>query len=91
MNQRLRNLKAQLKEHQLDGLFVSHQPNIRYLTGFPAEDSWLLVTREKAFYITDSRYTLQARQGIKGIPVVEYRQSFFTSLFSWRRSTACAA
>jgi len=65
----------------LDALLVSHQPNIRYLTGFPAEESWLLVGLNKVFYITDSRYTLQARKGLKGIPTVQYGPSFFVTLF----------
>ena len=45
----------------LDGLLVSHPPNVRYLSGFTGSTGWLLVLRgESPVLITDSRYEEQA-------------------------------
>ena len=73
MNTRLNNLIEDFPRHKnIDALLILNDSNIRYLTQFPASESWLLVTRSKAFYITDSRYILEARQGLKGISVKQY-------------------
>src|ERR1700690_2297659 len=73
MNTRLKKLVEDFSRHKnIDALLIVHDINIRYLTQFPACESWLLVTRSKAFYITDSRYVLEARQGLKGVTVKQY-------------------
>jgi Xaa-Pro aminopeptidase len=75
MNARFKNLVEDFSRHKnIDALLIVNDTNIRYLTGFAACESWLLVTRSKAFYITDSRYILEARQGLKGITVKQYSQ-----------------
>jgi len=73
MNTRLNKLVEDFSRHKnIDALLIINDSNIRYLTQFPASESWLLVTKTKVFYITDSRYILEARQGLKGIIVKQY-------------------
>jgi len=73
MNARLKRLVEDFPRHKnIDALLIVNDSNIRYLTQFPASESWLLVTKSKAIYITDSRYILEARQGLKGIVVKQY-------------------
>jgi Xaa-Pro aminopeptidase len=73
LNTRLKKLVEDFSRHKnIDALLIVNDSNIRYLTQFPASESWLLVTKTKAFYITDSRYILEARQGLKGITVKQY-------------------
>ena len=73
MNARLKKLVEDFSRHKnIDALLIVNDSNIRYLTQFPASESWLLVTKTRAFYITDSRYILEARQGLKGITVKQY-------------------
>jgi Xaa-Pro aminopeptidase len=73
MNTRLKKLVEDFPRHKnIDALLIVNDSNIRYLTQFPASESWLLVTNSKVFYITDSRYILEARQGLKGITVKQY-------------------
>jgi Xaa-Pro aminopeptidase len=75
LNTRLKKLVEDFSRHKnIDALLIVNDSNIRYLTQFPASESWLLVTKTKAFYITDSRYVLEARQGLKGITVKQYSQ-----------------
>src|SRR5208282_4545974 len=73
MNLRLKKLVEDFPRHRnIDALLIVNDSNIRYLTQFPASESWFLVTKTKAFYITDSRYILEARQGLRGISVKQY-------------------
>ena len=57
----LRKLQKTLKERKLDGLLISHQPNITYVTGYSSRDSYLLVTSKSNFFITDFRYIEEAK------------------------------
>ncbi len=82
MTPRLKKLAAEFPHHKnIDGLLVVNDANIRYLTDFPAGESWLLVTPQKAVYITDFRYLLQARQGLKGVSVKQYTKTPCLVLF----------
>jgi Xaa-Pro aminopeptidase len=80
MKTRLSKIRSLLKEDHLDGLLVTHEANIHYLTGFPAQESWLLVTKNKTYYITDFRYVLEVKKGIQGIPVVQYTHTVYETL-----------
>lgn len=81
MNRRMQQFVQQLKHHRLDGYFTSNDTNITYLTEFGASESWLLVSPKAAFYITDFRYILEAKKGLKDVKVVQYTQSLFATLF----------
>ncbi|MBI3601640.1 MAG: M24 family metallopeptidase [Candidatus Omnitrophica bacterium] len=72
MNHRLRRLVAEFPRHRsINALLITQDVNIKYLTSFPAQESWLLVTPKKVFYITDFRYIQEAREGLKGIASVK--------------------
>ena len=53
-------LRAALAAEGLDGLLVTHLPNIRYLTGFTGSAALLLVHAEATVLVTDFRYAVQA-------------------------------
>lgn len=53
-------LRRRLIELGLDGILVTHGPNIRYLTGFTGSAGLLLVTDSHSTLITDFRYAEQA-------------------------------
>lgn len=59
---RLGALRARLSDEGLDALVVSHAPNLRYLTGFAGSTGLLLVERDRALLLVDSRYEEQARE-----------------------------
>jgi Xaa-Pro aminopeptidase len=56
-----------LERERLDGILVSHQPNITYLSNSPSSDSYLLLTPKQSFFITDSRYYQQARLSLNPV------------------------
>ena len=65
----LEQLYIVLKNNHLDGLIISHQPNITYLTDYLSADSYLLITKKKNFFITDSRFYQQARHFLNGFNI----------------------
>lgn len=62
--------------HDNEAVFISSYPNIFYFSGFTSGDAYLLISRDSRYIITDSRYTLQAREQAKGFEVVDIREGF---------------
>ena len=83
MTSRLKKLTAVFDQRKIDALLVIKDANIIYLTGFPACESWLLVSSNRTTYITDFRYILAARKGLKGtgVRVEQYTQSMAETFF----------
>lgn len=57
---RVSSLRHEASRQGLDGILVTHEANVRYLSGFPGQDASLLITRKDRFLITDSRYAQEA-------------------------------
>ena len=72
---RLRALRSKMAEQGLEGLLVTHLPDVRYLCGFTGSNAALIVTAKKAVLFTDGRYTAQARQETQGARVVIAKKS----------------
>lgn len=70
---RLKRLQKSLKKRKLDAFIVTHIPDIRYLSGFTGSAGTLLVTRKKAWLLTDGRYATQvAGEVYDGVePIIE--------------------
>jgi len=78
---RIKQLHCLLKQNSLDALLVTQDENITYLTKFPASESWLLVTPKKSFYITDFRYILEAKKGLKGVTIARHTGNMGAAVF----------
>ena len=63
---RLKELRASLETAGLDGLLVSHLPNIRYISGFTGSSALLLVHENGACLLTDFRYETQLESELSG-------------------------
>ena len=57
---RQKAVRAAMKELNLDGLLLTHPPDLHYLTNFTGEDSVGLITHKDFFLVTDFRYKEQA-------------------------------
>ena len=66
MATRLKKLQGLLKQRKLDGIVVSHMPDIRYLCGFSGSAGTLFVSRKNAWFLTDGRYAVQATEELPG-------------------------
>ena len=67
-------LRVALGAQGLDGLLVTHLPNIRYLTGFTGSAALLLVREDVTILISDFRYAAQAPVEIGSAAAVEIDQ-----------------
>ena len=56
---RLRTLTDSLDDLHLDGMLVTDETNVRYLSGFSGDSSYLLVTPEGTTILSDGRYETQ--------------------------------
>jgi len=65
-NQRLNNLKKKIQKENLDGLIINHLDYVRYLTGFTGTAGLLIVMKNSVNFLTDSRYTEQAKRQVRG-------------------------
>ena len=70
---RQQRANALLADHQLDALVLCARENLRYLCGFTGSDGVLLLTAEASVFLSDSRYTTQARAQVAADRIVEYR------------------
>lgn len=70
MNLRLKRLFQAFDKKEIDALLVSSWPNVTYLSGFKGTESWILVSPKGLYFITDSRYSEQAKNEAKGFEVI---------------------
>ncbi len=56
---RLDALRSSLRANE--ACYITRYPDIFYYSGFKSEDARLIISKEKAIIITDSRYTVQAQ------------------------------
>jgi len=79
-------LQLDLVSAGLDGLLVSHLPNIHYLCGFTGSAAALLVSKRKSVFFTDGRYKQQAHDEIHGVRVVVARKPPVSMAAEWLQS-----
>jgi len=66
MNNRVKNILLRLKKEGLDGLIVSSEHNISYLTGTRSRDAYLIISSKGNIYLTDARYSEELKKKLKG-------------------------
>ena len=54
-----------------EAVLVTSYPNIFYYSGFTSEDAYLIITKDSSLLLTDSRYTIQAKQQSSSYEVCE--------------------
>jgi Xaa-Pro aminopeptidase len=67
-------LRISLEAEGLDGLLVTHLPNIRYLTGYTGSAALLLLRDDATILISDFRYASQAPAEVGATAAVEIDQ-----------------
>ena len=75
---RLQALRALLEEKKLDAVIVTKYVNLHYFSGFRGDDTTLVISRDKAMLITDSRYTEQAAQQAPLFELVQQREGLLS-------------
>lgn len=59
-----------------DAMLVTSPENVRYLCGFSGTEGSLLLGRDSGFFLTDGRYTTQARKEVSGFPVITFKKKW---------------
>jgi len=68
-------LAERLGDLEVEALFVTRLPNVRYLTGFTGSNGQALVTASEAVFFTDGRYTEQSRHEVPDLERLTYATS----------------
>jgi len=61
---RINRLRKKFLDKGIDALFVSAPVNVSYLSGFSGDDSYLFITYNDVYFITDPRYEEQIQEEI---------------------------
>jgi Xaa-Pro aminopeptidase len=65
----LQSLRRAMSNAEIPALLVSDIGNLQWLSGFTGSSGQAIVTLHEARFLTDSRYTLQAKEEVKGFDV----------------------
>ncbi|MDO8482836.1 MAG: aminopeptidase P family protein [bacterium] len=85
MSSRLLKIRKIIKEKKVDVFWLpnrekSGQPDTRYLSGFTGSDSHLLITRNKAYLLTDGRYLVAARKEVPDCAILDISKQRLSEL-----------
>jgi Xaa-Pro aminopeptidase len=83
---RRRALRAQLAAKGLSAMLSMKPADWFYLTGFTGEAGALLVSRTGAIFVTDGRFTVQAKEETSGLRVLKQESSLMASVGDVLRS-----
>lgn len=80
MIERVEKLRSKMREHDLDSFLITNEFNLRYLTGFTGTTGLALITLERAYFVTDFRYTEQASEQCEGYKIVKNVKPLYEEL-----------
>lgn len=69
---KLQMIRENFNQFNIDGLLITNPFNRRYVTGFTGTAGIVLLTKSNALFITDFRYTEQAKKQINHFEIVEH-------------------
>ena len=77
---RLAQLREYMEKERLDAFYIAKPANVRCISGFTGEDSFLFITKANQYFITDARYTEQASYECPDYELVNWRINFGYSM-----------
>ncbi len=89
LKHRRSRLEPFFERHNLDCIIIGSISNIRYLSGFTGSEASLVLAAELGWFISDSRYTLQAASEVSGLELIESHKRLeaiaeLNSRFKWK-------
>ena len=85
---RQQRLQSKLKHSGLDALLITYLPNVRYLCGFTGSAAALLISERRSVFLTDGRYTAQARAEVQASRLIITRKASLLAVAEWLRENA---
>lgn len=77
---RLNRLQQKLKENGLDAIMITNSINRSYISGFYGTAGYVIVMQNKAFLLTDFRYTQQAANQAQYFEVIQLEGNPFEKI-----------
>lgn len=71
MINRIDKIRTKLVEADLPAILITSEYNLRYATGFTGTTGLAVITLDKAYFVTDFRYTKQAMEQCQGYQIVQ--------------------
>ena len=75
----MEQLLAYMHKEHLDGMFISRPVNVKYVSHYTGEDSWLFITEQEKFFLTDPRYTEQVSYECPDYTILNWRDPMVPS------------
>lgn len=72
----MEQLLAYMQKEHLDGMFISRPVNVKYVSHYTGEDSWLFITEQEKFFLTDPRYTEQVSYECPDYTILNWRDTY---------------
>lgn len=72
----MEQLLEYMRGANLQGMFISRPVNVKYVSHYTGEDSYLFITEKEKYFITDPRYTEQASYECPDYTIVEWRDAY---------------
>ena len=72
MKSQTQRLRDAMASGNVDAVLISSSTNLFWLTGFTGSFGYVLLTATEARFITDSRYTVQAKEQVQGFDLVGF-------------------
>jgi len=57
----------------VQGVLITNPENVRYLCGFTGTEGSLLLAGDRSFFLTDGRYTTQAREQVHAGRIITFK------------------
>ncbi|SHH37400.1 M24 family metallopeptidase [Clostridium grantii] len=73
---RLNTLREKMEKKAVDGVLLWGDMNRNYITGFTGDESCAIITKDKSIFITDSRFTEQAKLEVKDFEILDHKGDF---------------
>ena len=73
MTLKMNKIQNQLQNYEIDGLLITKKENRQYATGFTGSAGAVLISADKAVFITDFRYVDQAKSQIKDAEIIMHK------------------
>ncbi len=73
---KLSSVRMRMQSENLDAIIITNLKNIYYLSGFWGTAGTILVTQRAQYLLTDSRYSIAAREVAVDFEIVETREAF---------------
>ena len=83
--EKLRRLRDQFDEQNIDAILITNPVNRRYITNFTGSSGVALITKTEQYLITDFRYIEQAKKQAENFTIIRHERDIEATKSSFIR------